>query len=214
MRGRTIVILNQVSHVLFSRWTFGAICCALAAITAAAAPQTTVPAAASSVRAEEPRDVPELADLKKRVEAFAALHRKAESTVPALSKEAAPEEIDRYQKALATQVVSSRHDARQGDLFTPQSQAYIKTLLARLFAHANKRELRETILDDNPGPARLTVNGRYPDQVPLATMPPEVLQALPELPKPLEYRFVGDALILLDSDAHLVVDFFPDALPK
>ena len=45
-------------------------------------------------------------------------------------------------------------------------------------------------------------------------MPPEVLGALPALPVELEYRFVGDALILLDTHAHIVIDLVPDALPK
>jgi hypothetical protein len=45
-------------------------------------------------------------------------------------------------------------------------------------------------------------------------MPAEVLKALPPLPEELEYRFVGDALILLDAHAHIVVDFFANVLPR
>jgi len=41
----------------------------------------------------------------------------------------------------------------------------------------------------------------------MSTMPPDVLAALPKLPENLEYRFVGNRLILLDVEAHLVVDF-------
>ena len=40
------------------------------------------------------------------------------------------------------------------------------------------------------GNVKLTVNGRYPDDSPLSTMPPQVLQTLPKLPEELEYRFV------------------------
>jgi hypothetical protein len=69
-------------------------------------------------------------------------------------------------------------------------------------------------MDENPGPIRLRVNGRYPDTVPLTTMPPKVLAALPKLPSSLEYRFIGERLILLDVPAHLVVDFIEDALPR
>ncbi len=58
------------------------------------------------------------------------------------------------------------------------------------------------------------VNGRYPDAVPLSTMPPEVLKNLPPIPKEVEYRFVGDTLILLDPDAHIIVDFVARALPR
>ena len=45
-------------------------------------------------------------------------------------------------------------------------------------------------------------------------MPPDVLKALPPLPESLEYRFVGDSLILLDPHAHIIVDFLPNALPR
>ena len=37
-------------------------------------------------------------------------------------------------------------------------------------------------------------------------MPPQVLQALPKLPEELEYRFIGDRLILFDIHAHIIVD--------
>ena len=58
------------------------------------------------------------------------------------------------------------------------------------------------------------VNKRYPDTVPLSTMPPEVLQTLPKLSEDMEYRFIGDRLILLDTHAHLIVDYIDDVLPK
>jgi hypothetical protein len=30
----------------------------------------------------------------------------------------------------------------------------------------------------------------------------------------MEYRFIGRHLILLDSHAHVIADFIPDALPE
>ena len=74
-----------------------------------------------------------------------------------------------------------------------------------------------SIMDENPvEPAtiKLTVNARYPDVVPLTSVPPQVLQTLPKLTEDLEYRFVGDWLILLDTHAHVVADYIDDALPK
>jgi hypothetical protein len=69
-------------------------------------------------------------------------------------------------------------------------------------------------MDENPGRIQLQVGGRYPDEVPLSTMPPQVLAALPKVPEELEYRFIGRRLILLDVHAHLVVDYIDDALPR
>ena len=36
-----------------------------------------------------------------------------------------------------------------------------------------------SIMDENPVGIKVTVNMRYPDEVPLSTMPPDLLAALP-----------------------------------
>ena len=41
----------------------------------------------------------------------------------------------------------------------------------------------------------------------------QVLQNLPTLPEDLEYRFVGDRLILLDSHAHIIADYVEKVFP-
>src|SRR5262249_52814705 len=38
-------------------------------------------------------------------------------------------------------------------------------------------------------------------------------EALPPLPRQLEYSFAGRALLVRDADANVIVDFLPDALP-
>ncbi len=48
----------------------------------------------------------------------------------------------------------------------------------------------------------------------MATMPPSLLAALPELPKELEYRIVGNYLVLRDVDAALILDYIPAAVPR
>ena len=93
----------------------------------------------------------------------------------------------------------------------------IKRLLVTVFGGSDGKQLKASIMDENPvDPAalKLTVNARYPDTVPLASVPPQVLQTLPKLNEGLEYRFVGDWLILLDVHAHVIADFIDDALPK
>jgi hypothetical protein len=75
-------------------------------------------------------------------------------------------------------------------------------------------QLRKSILDEAPIVLPIQVNGPYPDALPLSTMPPKVLEALPRLPEPLEFRFVGDRLVLFDSDTRLVIDWVDAALPR
>lgn len=160
------------------------------------------------------QDARSLADFKVRVDAYASLHRKVDAALPQLSKESTPQEIDRYQRSLLAGIAAGRAGAKPGDVFTPPIQQTIKTLIARAFAAGNSKTLRESIQDENPGPVKITVNGPYPDAVPLANMPAELLKNLPMLPEVVEYRFVGESLILLDSTAHLIVDIIPRAMPR
>jgi hypothetical protein len=56
------------------------------------------------------------------------------------------------------------------------------------------------------------VNSPYPDKQPLSSVPPNVLASLPQLPKDIEYRFVGKHLILRDVRANLIIDYMPNAI--
>lgn len=162
-------------------------------------------------------DAKTMAEFTERTEAYAVLHRKVESGLTKRSDSSTPQEIDRHQREFATAMAAARAGAKQGDLFSPSMQAVARRLMERLFQNAqSRRQLRESVMDDNPPPSqvRVAVNARYPDAVPLSTMPPEVLKNLPPLPKEVEYRFVGDTLILLDPDAHIVADFVLRVLPK
>jgi hypothetical protein len=156
------------------------------------------------------------AEFTKRVEQYMAAHEKVHEKggVPGLPKETTPEEIDKYQRALARAIQQLRPKAKPGEIFTKEIRAYFRRQLDSVFAGPEGRGLRASIMDENPGPIKLQINGRYPDTVPLATMPPQVLAALPKLPQELEYRFIGERLILLDEPAHLIVDYIEEALPK
>ena len=145
-----------------------------------------------------------------------AVHEKVHEKggVPGLPKETTPEEIDKYQRALARAIQQLRPRAKPGEIFTKEIRAYFRRQLDSVFGGPEGRGLRASIMDENPGPIKLQINGRYPDTVPLATMPPQVLAALPKLPEELEYRFIGERLILLDEPAHLIVDYIDDALPN
>ena len=162
-------------------------------------------------------DAKALATMNDRLKQYVELHVKLEQTLPKLPKEATPQQIDKNQRALEKLVREARATAKPGDIFTPEAQPVIKRLLATVFGGPDGKQLKASIMDENPvEPAtiRLTVNARYPDIVPLTSVPPQVLQTLPKLTEDLEYRFVGDWLILLDTHAHVVADYIDDALPK
>jgi len=164
-----------------------------------------------------PADAQALATMNDRLKQYVALHTKIERALPKLPMEATPEQIDKNQRGLEKLVREARATAKPGDIFTPEARPVIKRLLASVFGGPDGKQLKASIMDENqaaPSAAKLIVNGRYPDSVPLTTVPPQVLQTLPKLTEDLEYRFIGDSLILLDVHAHVIADFIEDVLPK
>jgi len=157
---------------------------------------------------------PAVVDFMRRVEDYVALHRKLEKALPALPDQPTPAQIDQAQRGLFTLLTGARAGARPGDLFTPRMTAFVKDLLSRLFEGEAGQRLRASLMDENVKELRLAVNQRYPDGIPLATMPPRLLKALPTLPEQMEFRFVASQFVLLDTHANLVVDFIPAALPS
>jgi hypothetical protein len=187
--------------------------------TEQAKPAPTAPAPPSVQPAPPPEGQPVNADARaleamlERINDYAELHKKLEDTLPKLSKESTPEQIDKNQRALARLIQEKRRGAKAGDIFTPEAQVVIKRLLARVFAGPEGAALRASIMDENPVAIKLPVNSRYPDTVPLSTVPPQVLQGLPKLPEEMEFRFIGRHLILMDVHAHIIVDLIENALP-
>lgn len=136
------------------------------------------------------------------------------SKLPKHGEQASSEEIDRHRQALADAIRQARADARPGDIFTRETQTVVRRLMKQVFeAPAGGANAKKTVNEENTSGIALAVNKRYPDNAPLTTMPPKVLNNLPQLPEPLQYRFIGKTLILLDGDAELIVDYVPNVMP-
>ena len=159
-------------------------------------------------------DAAGLATMNDRLKAYFELHKKVEDELPDVPKDATPEQIDKHQRLFENRMREARKTARQGELFTPEAQPVIKRLLAAVFDGPDGKQLLASVLDENPVGMKLAVNMRYPDTVPMSTMPPQVLQTLPKLAEDMEYRFIGRHLILLDVHAHVVADYIADAIPQ
>lgn len=158
-------------------------------------------------------DTQAVAEFHKRVHEYVALHKKVEDGVKAIPTRATPEQIDVVLDQLSHGISTARAGAKVGDVFEPAMQVWVRRTLERVFRAPDGKQLRASILDENPIGASVRVNGPYPDAIPLSTMPPKVLEALPKLPEELEFRFVGERLILFDHHAHLIVDYVDRALP-
>ena len=154
------------------------------------------------------------ADFVARVKAYVDLHNKLEGTLPHLPDKPTPDQLNTHQRALGRLIAQARVGAGQGALLSRDTRAYLRRQIVRALATPEGPSLRSSILDENPGRIQLQVNGRYPDGVPFATTPPQILAALPRLPDEVEYRFIGDRLLLLDVHAQIVADYMEGALPR
>lgn len=178
--------------------------------------KAAVPGTGTSAAPAQPvnEDAKVLADFLDHVNQYAAAHQKLENTLPKLSKESTPQQVDAHQRALAKLIQAARSNAKQGDIFTPASQAVIKKLIGKVFSGPDGPSLRASVMDENPGVPKLAINVRYPDEIPVSTIPPQLLELLPKLPEEMEYRFVGNDLILMDTHAHIIADFIPNSFAK
>ncbi len=171
---------------------------------------TDVKAAQETLDASEAQAVMEF---ETRLKDYLALHRKLEATLPGVPKQATPEQVDKNQQALSALIRTARAGAKQGELFTPDMQALVRRALAAALAGPDGENSKATIMDEDTDVANLKVNDRYPDAIPFATTPLQVLKTLPKLDEGLEYRFVGKRLVLMDTHANMIVDFTENVLP-
>lgn len=177
-----------------------------APVTSKVAPEIVTPAA--TLAAANGSDV---AEFDQRIKDYAALRESQEGTLKKLSDRATPQQIDANQRALAALIAKARSGARVGDIFLPAMQTYVRGVVRRVLTGPDGPKIKASLMDENPMQVKIDVNGRYPDTIPMSTMPPDILSALPILPEDLEYRFVGSRLILLDVRSHVIVDYVANA---
>ena len=84
--------------------------------------------------------------------------------------------------------------------------------LKRMLAAQVDAATLAAIMDDNPGEFDVDINETYSKKYAIGTMPPNLLLILPDLPKDLEYRFVGRHFILRDARANIIIDEIPYAI--
>ena len=154
-------------------------------------------------------DAKVLLDFNERVKAYIELRKKADDGAPPLKQTEDPANIKIAQTALAKRIMAARAGAKHGEIFTPEITLRFRRLLRPEVKDADTKRL---IQDDSPGSFKFNINGPYPDSEPLSTVPPNVLQSLPQLPEDLEYRFVGKHMILRDSRANIIIDYIPNVI--
>ena len=158
-----------------------------------------------------------MADFRAKVDAYSKLRNDLAAEGPKLKETVDPAAIGEAEKVLAAKIRAARSTAKRGDIFTPATEALFRRLLRpQVTGTADAAENKTTIKEDAPKPQEVPfkVNGEYPKEAPLSTVPPDVLKALPALPENLQYRFVGRHLILYCTRGNLIVDYMLNAVPS
>ena len=181
----------------------------LIALSCVIAPALLLSTHAAAAGQPVPKDSGTL--FQERVAAYVALHRQCVQRLSLRGVDPHARGGVTFRQALADSIRSARRDAQPGDIFcravAPRILHLIQTDLA-----AREPMDRQAILAETPCALPLHVNDQYPIGEPFVTMPPVLLLRLPSLPPEVQYRFMGRTLILVDVEAHLVVDLLQDAL--
>jgi hypothetical protein len=203
-----------------SRWLALAVFSSACAAPAATEQQTTTDRAlqvSEQKTSTDPGvnpDAAAMAEFKSRVDAYAALHKKLAQGDAKQQETKDPAKISAAKDALAAKVQAARADARQGDIFTPAVRPVFRRLLAPELKGEDGRDAKAVLKDDAPAPGTVPfkVNAKFPENQPRPSVPANLLLALPPLPAPLEYRIIGQHLLILDTAADLVVDYILNAI--
>ena len=152
-------------------------------------------------------------EFETRVRQYTAQREALEASLPALSKQATAEEIAAHKNALLKKVLADRKGAIRGAIFTPDAERMIRAIIAGYYTGRDRAELRKEVAEAENKTVPIKVNAVYPEAAELLEMPPQLLMALPDLPKQVRYRFVGSNLLIVDRENHLIVDYMTNALP-
>jgi len=127
----------------------------------------------------------------------------------------APEFVAVYEQRLAERIAESREGAQRGDLLDEELVAYLERATRQLLEGEGGEDLLATLRESNPGyeleegevRPELAINAPYPEDSPLSTVPPRLLQVYPALPQGFEYRFVACRVVVLERDARMILDY-------
>lgn len=168
---------------------------------------------ASVAHAQTEGDKHAIKTFETEVQEYVKLRNKVREKMPALPKDATPEQIYTFKTSFADATRAARAEAKVGEIFKPEVSSYIRKILRLHFRGQDRVELRKTIFEAENEDIPIRINYPYPASKEFTEMPPTLLLKLPQLPKELRYRFVGPNMILVDRENNLIVDYMTNALP-
>jgi hypothetical protein len=158
------------------------------------------------------RDVLALQEFNHRVQQYMKIHHHADMLVPHIKPTSSAKKIIDRKHALAAEIIKERATTQEGNIFTPEVDAYFGRLIHSAY-QANSAGIEATLECICPvDEERLKPNDAYPEGAELTPMPSTILLHIPELPPELEYRIVNKDLIIRDREANVIVDILRNAV--
>ena len=155
-----------------------------------------------------------LAQFEAAIAKYMALRQRLRNEITGPVPNSTGTELNRASDSLAAAIQRARTGAREGNLFVVPVTIVIKRRVEDVIRRDHLEPILANIDDEAPTVKTPAIHLRFPLASQMATMPPSLLAALPELPKELEYRIVGNYLVLRDVDAALILDYIPAAVPR
>lgn len=152
-------------------------------------------------------------DFESRIADYVKLQHRVEGSLHALRPTASPEKISHHERELAAQIRKTRRGIPQGSIFTPEIATEFRRLIATAMQGSDSTHVHQSLRHAEPVKVALRINEPWRDDIPLQSTPPTLLMYLPNLDPALDYRVVGNSLVLRDAKANLIVDFLPNAIP-
>jgi hypothetical protein len=147
----------------------------------------------------------------RRIAAYLQLHQQTEARLPPQDGSDA-QQIREAHTAMAKAMRAARADAKVGDVITPEVGEVFRCRIAAALTRGgtSTRDLLAALSEERPyREIALRVNQPF---VFVATTPSLILDELPPLPSELQYRLVGQDLVLVDIHSTLIVDILPIVL--
>ena len=155
---------------------------------------------------------PALVEFEQRLDGYLALRGALSQKLKPMATTASASELAARRTMLAQALRAARSMAKPGDLLPPSIAAVIRGLILEDFKRRAAAEERAAF-SEVPNAIQPAINRTYPADAALPTVPPLLLLRLPRLPENLQYRFYGRHVVLLDSDAEIILDYIANVLP-
>lgn len=172
------------------------------------------PSAAGQKDAAATDEAAAMAQFQAAIAKYMALRQRLRNEIAGPVPNSTAPELTRASDALAAAIQRARRGAREGNIFLVPVTVVVKRRVDDVIRRDNLVPVLADIDDEAPTVKTPAIHLRFPAASQMATMPPSLLAALPELPKELEYRIVGNYLVLRDVDAALILDYIPAAVPR